>query len=234
MPRNARCVAPGVAYHLTQRGTNGQRIFFNDSDRKAYLRLLAANLKDAGVRILAWCLMSNHVHMIAIPEAGDSLATLLRRVHGRYAQMLNTRKNRTGHVFQNRFFSCPLESSHLRRALAYVEKNPVRAGMTDRAEQYPWSSAAVHVGLQEDELGILDMSFWREFGGPDAWRELLMTPEELAELRLLRRCTYAGRPFGSQEFLEEMEARFQRRWRRWSFEADGGRRFALGGSASGA
>ena len=235
MPRNARCVAPGIPYHVTQRGTNGQRIFFADIDRKAYLQLLAATREEACVRILAWCLMTNHVHLVVIPEAADSLATLLRRVHGRYAQMLNARQNRTGHLFQNRYFSCALEKSHLWRALAYVERNPVRAGMVERPEQYRWSSAAIHVGLEKDRLGLLDLNFWKESGGAEGWQQLLMTPEELSELRLLRRCTYAGRPFGSEDFVVQMEARFQRRWRRWSFEKSPGgmmTRVAGGGSGS--
>jgi putative transposase len=220
MPRKPRCVLPGVAYHITQRGTNGHPVFYTDADRKSYLRLLAKTREDAGVRLLAWCLMTNHVHLIAVPEAEDSLEILLRRVHGRYAQMVNARRDRTGHLWQNRFFSCALDSRHLRRALAYVERNPVRAGMVERPEDHPWSSARVHVGLESDRQGLLDLDFWRDFGGEEAWRDLLLSPEEAAVLRLLRRCTYSGRPFGSEEFLAGFETRFGRRWRRWKFEKD--------------
>ena len=85
MPRNQRCVLPGESYHITQRGTNRQRVFFTDADRRAYLRLLAQNLAEAGARVLAWCLMSNHVHLVAVAEHNDSFTVLLRRVHGRYA-----------------------------------------------------------------------------------------------------------------------------------------------------
>ena len=221
MPRSSRCVWPGLAYHVTQRGTNRQRVFFTDSDRKCYLQLLRANLEDAGVRVLAWCLMDNHVHLALIPQQEDSLAVLLRRVHGRYAQMINARRQRTGHLWQQRFFSCALEASHVRRALAYVERNPVRAGLVERAEQYRWSSAAVHLGLRADREGLLDEEYWRQMGGAEGWRELLMTPEERAELRLLERCTYAGRPYGGEEFVKAMEERFGRKWRRWGFEGDG-------------
>jgi putative transposase len=209
---------PGAVYHITQRGTGGQPVFLTDADRKAYLRLFSKTREDAGVRLLAWCLMTNHVHLIVVPETESSLEILLRRVHGRYAQMLNARMSRTGHLWQNRYFSCALEGKHLRRALAYVERNPVRAGMVERPEDYPWSSAAVHLGLAEDRFGLLDLEFWRDFGGAQAWRELLLSREEAAVLRLLRRCTYAGRPFGSEDFLKEFEAQFGRRWRRWEFE----------------
>jgi putative transposase len=95
MPRNARVVWPGLPYHVTQRGTNGQTVFYSVADRKTYLDLLRANLEDCNVRILAFCLMSNHVHWIIVPGTEDSLARLFRRVHGRYAQYLNARRQRT-------------------------------------------------------------------------------------------------------------------------------------------
>ena len=129
MPRNARCIIPEMAYHVTQRGTNRQRVFFSASGRAAYLRLLQQNLAPAETRVLAWCLMTNHVHLVLVPGREDSLEILLRRLHGRYAQMVNARRLRSGHLWQNRFFSCPLSADHLRRVLAYVERNPVRAGL---------------------------------------------------------------------------------------------------------
>ena len=219
MGRNARCVAAGVAYHITQRGTNREQVFFSNSDRRHYLELLRDNLPDSGVRVLAYCLMTNHVHLVAVPNAGDSLAVLFRRVHGRYAQYLNVRRKRTGHLWQNRYFSCPLASGsgHLERALRYVECNPVRAGIVARPEEYRWSSAAAHLGAA-DHSGILDLDFWRQDGGVERWSSLLATPEEMVSLRLLRRCTYAGRPFGDEEFIKALEERFDRTWRRWKFE----------------
>ena len=85
MPRNHRCFMPGQAYGITQRGTNRQKVFFTDSDRSTYLKLMSQNLEDAGVSVLAWCLMKNHVHFVAVPERDDSLFVLWRRVHGRFA-----------------------------------------------------------------------------------------------------------------------------------------------------
>ena len=132
--------------------------------------------------------------------------------------MVNTRRLRGGHLWQNRYFSCALSESHLRRTLACVERNPVRAGLVEKPEQYQWSSAAVHLGLISDRLQLLDSTLHEQWGGETAWRELLSTPEELQSLRLLRRCTHAGRPFGEDDFVEHLEQHFQRRWRRWSFE----------------
>src|SRR5438270_3851341 len=171
MPRRARCVLPGIPYHVTQRGVDGQATFSIDEDRYTYLRLLRENLSEAEVRVWAWCLMSNHVHLVLLPGREHSLSLLLRRVHGRYAQYYNTRWGRTGHLWQSRFFGCVLASDHLWTALAYVERNPVRAAMVQEAAQYPWSSASAHV-LQKDASGILDMEWWRREGSEN-WEERL-------------------------------------------------------------
>jgi len=98
MPRHKRCLLPGVPCHITQRGVNRQATFCSEDDRKTYLRLVLDNLEEAGVALLAWCLMTNHVHLIARPERDDSLAVLFRRVHGRYAQYYNARTGRDQYV----------------------------------------------------------------------------------------------------------------------------------------
>ena len=135
MPRNARFVLADQPYHVTQRGNNRQDVFFSSDDRELYLDLVRDNLADAGVRVYAYCLMTNHVHWIVVPERGDSLAVLFRRVHGRYAQYLNVRRRRSGHLWQARYFSCVLSPAHLDVALCYVERNPVErsgGGLRDR------------------------------------------------------------------------------------------------------
>ena len=219
MPRNARCVVPGLAYHVTQRGTNRQKVFFSAAHRKTYLGLLQRNCEDAGVRVLAYCLMSNHVHLVVVPERADSLAVLFRRVHGAYAQAVNAGLGRSGHLWQNRFYSCPLSERHLWIALRYVEANPVRAALAARPELYPWSSAAVHLGTRPPERSTaLDIPFWERSGGAETWRQMHASLDGEHQLTLLRRCTYAGRPFGDEEFIVNIETQFQRTWRRWSFE----------------
>jgi putative transposase len=153
-----------------------------------------------------------------IPERGDSLAVLFRRVHGAYAQAVNAGLGRSGHLWQNRFYSCPLSGAHLWVALRYVEANPVRAGLAVRAEEYLWSSAAAHLGAGRDGAGVLDGEFWERSGGSATWREMHAAAEQEDQVHLLRRCTYAGRPFGEESFVVQMEGLFQRQWRRWSFE----------------
>ena len=211
MPRRKRCVLPGVPCHITQRGVDRRETFSSDTDRRTYLGLLQQNLPDSGVSVLGWCLMTNHVHLIAVPASEDSLSVLLRRVHGRYAQYYNASARRTGHLWQNRFFACVLAPDHLWRALAYVERNPVRAGIVPRARDYRWSSAAAHI-TGHDESGLLDMDWWRQ--QPHAnWEPFLNgLPNQPDEA--LRACTHAGRPFGSEEFLRQMADQFDRHWTR--------------------
>jgi len=211
MPRRSRCVLPGIAYHITQRGVDRCATFGAEQDRLTYLGLLRDNLKDAEVRLLAWCLMTNHVHLVAVPGRKDSLSVLFRRLHGRYAQYFNARTGRTGHFWQNRFFGCPLGTSHLWAALAYVERNPVRAGLVERAEEYRWSSAAAHV-FGSDGYDILDMEWWKQ-NAPADWAALVNREDEEATAKL-RSCTYAGRPFGDESFAQEMAERFGRQWKR--------------------
>ncbi|WP_321476220.1 transposase [uncultured Paludibaculum sp.] len=113
MPRSARLIAPGVAHHITQRGVDRQSVFHSRRDRLTYLRLLREQAAVSKLPILAYHLMSNHTHLIAVPHEVPVLAEVMLRVHGRYAQYLNARRGRCGHLWQNRFDSCPLGASHL-------------------------------------------------------------------------------------------------------------------------
>jgi putative transposase len=201
-----------VPFHITQRGVDKRDTFSTDHDRATYIRLVRENLADAEVRLLGWCLMTNHVHLIAVPAREDSLAVWLRRVHGRYAQYYNTCTGRTGHLWQNRFFACVLGGDHLWRALQYVERNPVRAGVVLMAKAYRWSSADAHVrGI--DRHAVLDMQWWREQDTRD-WSDLLDV-EQSNDVAALRRCTYSGRPFGDESFVQQMAERFGRGWGGW-------------------
>jgi len=205
MPRSARFVAPGVAHHITQRGVDRQLVFRTRMDRLVYLGLLRDQARLADLPIWAYCLMGNHIHLIAVPSEGAQLAEVMQRVHGRYAQYFNARRARCGHLWQNRFSSCALGPAHLWTALRYVEFNPVRANMVRRAEDYEWSSARAHLAGQDPQR-LLDMDFWRREGGVSNWSQLLNQLEEESQCRDLRRATYAGQPFGDEEFVERQRA----------------------------
>ena len=211
MPRRNRCILPGVPCHITARGVDRRSTFLEDCNRLTYLQLLRQNLADAAVRFLAWCLMTNHMHLIALPEREDSLSVLLQRVQGRYSQYFNAHAGRTGHLWERRFFGCVLGPSHLWRAMVYVERNPVRAGMVRSAGEYRWSSAAAHLtGSDPDQ--ILDMDWWRREGLSDWAGHLGIEDEE--SIVSLRQCTYSGRPFGDEGFVETISRRFGRYWQR--------------------
>ncbi|MBN9656538.1 MAG: transposase [Acidobacteria bacterium] len=203
MPRIARFVAPVVAHHITQRGTARQLVFRTRGDRLVYLDLLREQAVFTNVRILAYCLMPNHIHLIAVPPETDSLAVLLRRVHGRFAQYFNARRRRCGHLWQNRFFSCPMGQSHLWTAVHYVEANPIRAGLVQQPVEYEWSSAEAHFS-GHDRRRLLDMDFFRCSGGVENWRLLFGIPVCEAECQALRKATFAGQPFGDELFRESI------------------------------
>jgi REP element-mobilizing transposase RayT len=138
-------VLPGRAYHITQRGKRRQQVFFCDTDRQMYLNLLRDHASRAGMQILAYCLMPNHVHVVAVPERVDSLAKGFGRTHNEYARWVHIRERQTRHLWQNRFFSCPLDKRRFAEALRYVELNPVRAGLVEDPCEWAWSSAPARI-----------------------------------------------------------------------------------------
>lgn len=211
MPRVARLVIPGVPHHVTQRGNNRETVFFEEEDRRCYLDRLRENADRYGLTVWAYCLMPNHVHIVGTPGDEESLAKAVGRTNFRYAQYLNRRLRRSGHVWQNRFYSCALEEVHLWRAIRYVERNPVRARMVRVPWRYPWSSAAAHVGAS-DGGGLLDLNAWREAWKASRWRAQLCESNEEQEA-VVRRRTYTGRPWGTEPFLDRLERRLERRVR---------------------
>jgi putative transposase len=211
---------PGIACHVTQRGVDRSNVFFTAKDRLTYLQLLKKEVLAGEIRILSYCLMTNHVHLVIVPERAESVAVSLRRTHGRYAQYLNIRRGRTGHLWQNRYYSTMLSPSHLWIAIGYGERNPVRARMVALPQDYRWSSARAHLtGL--DASGVLDMEFWQREGGTERWSCMLADRDELAAMRVLEASTFSGRPFGEDEFVRRMASEFQRQW-------SVGRKFAVG------
>lgn len=204
MARLPRVVITDVAHHVTQRGNARQVILADDGDRAAYLELLREYSALYSLALLGYCLMSNHVHLIVIPRTGEGLWQTLKHTHGRYASYWNARKSSSGHVWQGRFYSCPLDDTHLWAALRYVELNPVRAGMVSTPEEWRWSSAAAHCNPEASDT-MLDMEKWRRRWTVAEWREYLAAGESQSDLSSLRQCTHTGRPLGTVEFVAGLE-----------------------------
>ena len=214
MGRQARIVLPGVAHHVTQRGNNRQDVFFVDDDRRVYLSYLRESAARYGLAVSAYCLMTNHVHLVVTPETEDSLSKALGRTHLMYAQYVHRLHDRLGHFWQSRFYSCPLDEAHAHNAAAYVELNPVRAGMVASAWDYAWSSAGAHCGEKGDPSGLLALSRWFEQMPVTQWRATLKAiAESDSSIERLRIHTRTGRPLGDDAFLSKVEHLIGRRVR---------------------
>jgi len=152
MTRLARVVAVGVPHHVTQRGNARRFILDGDSDRQVYLDLLRQSIEVHSLTLLGYCLMSNHIHLIVTPAKPDSLSRALKDTHGRYAAYWNATHHSSGHVWQGRFYSCPLDEAHLWEALRYTELNPVRASLITKAENWEWSNgpAPAHIVVRPE------------------------------------------------------------------------------------
>lgn len=208
MARRPRIIIPGVAHHVTQRGNDRQIVFHESNDYRLYLKLLSRNTARFGTQIVGYCLMPNHVHLIAVPEKENSLARTLASTHSEYALAHNRNRGRTGHLWQNRFFSCPMDSRHMMAALCYVDCNPVRASLADSPWDWPWSSARAHVTECTSDP-VLDPQ-WTAGLDPwnfDEWHDILAARAPEAETAALRHATRTGGPLGSREFLATIERR---------------------------
>jgi putative transposase len=210
MGRIARVVVPGWPHHVTQRGNHRQTVFFSDHDREVYLGLLAKHKHFYYLDLIGFSLMSNHVHEVPVPRYDTSLAKGIGRTNNDYSRWLNVQCNQTGHLWQARFYSCPVEPASLANVLAYVELNPVRAGLVERPEDWKWSSARAHLtGI--DETGLLNMDWWRSHFTPDSWTDFLTQKmQDDALLHRIRTATQTGRPFASEEGLRQAETLLNR------------------------
>jgi putative transposase len=152
------------------------------------------------VEIWAWCLMPNHVHLIAVPESEEGLARAIGEAHRRYTRRINFREKWRGHLWQERFASFPMDERYLLAAARYVEMNPVAAGIVACPEEYPWSSAQAHLSAQDDKL--VKVEPLRSMVGN--WRDLLSLSSE-EEMTAFRKHERSGRPLGEEVFVDQIE-----------------------------
>lgn len=210
MARLPRLAVPDHPYHVTQRGNRRQPVFFQAEDRRLYLTLLREQASRYGLAVWAYCLMDNHVHLIVVPTQEGALTRTIGETHRRYTRAINFRKGWRGYLWQGRFGSVLLDEQHLLAAVRYVERNPVAAGLVDRAEAYPWSSARAHV------LGVMDPVLTNHYLTEQIvnWAEFLRSADDDRWGETLARQASVGRPLGSAAFLADLEQRTGRRLRR--------------------
>ncbi|MGD0192185.1 MAG: transposase [Rhizomicrobium sp.] len=207
MARYARIVVCDYPHHVTARGNRREPIFFENGDHDVYRTLLAEQAEEARVEIWAYCLMPNHVHLIAVPREQTGLARAIGEAHRRYTNYINARAGFRGHLFQNRYGSVAMDDAHLITAARYVSLNPVRAGLVARAEDWPWSSVRAHLKGEDDGLvkvrPLLErVADFRTLVAPD--------PRDTDCFAALRRSETTGRPLAAEDFVKDLERRIGR------------------------
>jgi putative transposase len=208
MARLPRIVIPGLPHHVTQRGNGRQQTFFEEGDYALYLDLLAQAAERARVEIWAYCLMPNHVHIILTPSDEDGLWRTFGDTHRRYTGFINARRRTTGHLWQGRFGSVAMDEEHFVAALRYVALNPVRARLVKRPEDWRWSSTRALMAGADDHIvrvapALERVGDFATFLGEEF--------DEAMSYAALRKAESIGRPVGSAEWLEDMEARTGRK-----------------------
>jgi putative transposase len=209
MARQTRRVIPGVALHVIQRGNNRQACFRRDSDHLLYLLHLRELSAKHGCAVHAYCLMTNHVHLLMTPSTEDALSTLMRDLGQRYVQYVNRTYGRSGTLWEGRYRSCIAESAHYVLACyRYIELNPVRAGLADRPGNYSWSSYHANAVGREDRLLTAHPEYLALGANRDsrqqAYRGLFDDALEPLLVERIREATNGGYPLCSEMFKSEV------------------------------
>ena len=212
MPRRARNYLPGFPYHIVQRGNNREACFIEPENYQYYLELWRQLSKRYGVRVHAYCLMTNHIHILATPETKQSLSDTMKVVGSRYAQYINLKYRRSGTLWEGRHRSSLVQSDrYLLSCYRYIELNPVRAGMVSRPEEYRWSSYGVNGW--GDESWINPHEEYLRLGGTaderaHAYRELFRYQLSEQDLHLIRKAAHYCQPVGDDRFKAQIETKY--------------------------
>jgi len=214
MARLARVVLPGYPHHIIQRGNRRQDVFFVEEDYEQYLQLLKTWCFQEKIEIWAYCLMTDHVHLIVTPQKNSNLGKAIGETHRRYTPMINFRENWKGYLWQGRFASYPMNENWLLRAAAYVELNPVKAGMVANAWDYRWSS--VHAHLEgKDNNGIIQPEKLRQLTGD--WKTYLKEAPGNA-VDEFEKHERTGRPLGDESFIKRLNGFYKENLKRKSLD----------------
>ena len=202
MARLARSTLVGYPHQVTQRGNYDQKIFEEDADYRRYLEWLRDSSARYSTAIWAYCLMPNHVHYVCVPSSADGLSRTFNALHMRYAQHVHRKKGVTGHLWRGRFLSCILDNPSVFEEVRFIENNPVRMGLVERAEDYPWSSARSHILGTPDPV-LADGCFLKD--AVPNWRAYLASAQNDGVVRRTWERLKTGRPAGDEGFVRGLE-----------------------------
>ena len=216
MARLPRLTVPGYPHHLIQRGNNRQAIFATQPDYELLLGLLDENARKYEVDVHAYVLMTNHFHVLATPNTEHGLPLLMQAVGRRYVRHFNRQQGRTGTLWEGRYRSTLIQADrHLLACMAYMDLNPVRAGLAARAADYPWSSHAHYSGLRADKLVTPHSLYWTlgntPFAREAAYAELVAAGISEPQRRALTESTLRGWALGEPDYVADLQKRTERR-----------------------
>ena len=213
MPRPLRIILPFTPHHIVQRGHNRQSIFMADEDYNYYLENLIHFKQEFGCRIFAYCLMTNHVHLVVDPgENPKSISLLMKRVAGRQTRYVNKLENRSGSLWEGRFKSSIISSTeYLPACCRYIDLNPLRAGIVAAPVEYKWSSYCCKGEGEKDLVIDFDESYLslgkNKHECAEAYRQYVCGTIPEGEIKLIRDALQRGQLTGSEQFRQEISQR---------------------------
>lgn len=216
MARLARISVPGYPYHIIQRGNNRQPIFASADDKRWMLELLTENATLHDVAIHAYVLMDNHFHLLATPRTAQSLPVMMQAVGRRYVRYFNDRQGRTGTLWEGRYKSALVQTErYLLACMVYFDLNPVRAGLVNLPQDYPWSSHSHYVGTHSDKLVTPHALVWElgntPFARESSYRELVQTGISNQQRDALAQSAQSGWVLGDAQFVARLQGATNRR-----------------------
>jgi putative transposase len=210
MPRRARVAPGGLVYHVLNRGVGRQDLFRGDADFAAFIRVLADVLRHEPIRLCGYCLMHDHWHLVLWPRHDGQLARFMQRLTVTHVRRWVEHRKRVGwgSIYQGRYKSFPVQSDgHFLTVMRYVERNPVRAGITRKAQSRRWSSLGQMTHEPNEQAPPIPISPW-PVERPKNWTKTVNQPLTAAEQQALERSLQHDRPFGSSNWMGKTEKRF--------------------------
>ncbi len=216
MARLPRLSVAGYAHHVVQRGNDRQAIFRDDADRRQMLQLLETQAREQQVAIHAYVLMDNHFHLLLTPATGEGVSKMMQAVGRRYVRWFNDRHARSGTLWEGRYRSTLIEAErYLLACMAYIDLNPVRAGLVAQAPNYPWSSHLHYIGQRADRLVAPHALYWAlgntPFAREAAYTRLAAEGLSQQQQEALTESAFKGWALGGPEFMAALQKQTARR-----------------------